>query len=153
MPRLTTDAWLEVRAKREAGLTFPVLAAEYGVDKVAVCRRAKREEWADGDGLAGVIRQKVNAKVNRIDTANKVTRLATIDAADRAAEIMGRSPRRLAAALRAVSDRGYCSGCQFSAAGQACHRNALHQTERRTRRLGPGGRAQDRNQGSGCWRL
>ena len=91
MPRLTTNAWLEVRAKREAGLTFPVLAAEYGVDKAAICRRAKREEWADGDGLAGVFRQKVNAKVNRIDTANKVTRLATIDAAaDRAVVIINR---------------------------------------------------------------
>jgi len=91
MPRLSADLWLEVRAKREAGLTFPALADEYGVDKAAICRRAKREEWADSDGLAGVLRQKVNAKVNRIDTANKAAALTTLEAAaDRADEIIKR---------------------------------------------------------------
>ena len=91
MPRLSPDTWAELRAKREAGMSMGALANEYDVSAAAICKRSAREGWADSDDLAGVLRQKVNVKVNAINLANPIVKLATIDAAaDRAVVIINR---------------------------------------------------------------
>ena len=68
------------------------LAARFGIDKAAISRRAKAEEWGDGTDVAEVIRRKVNEKVNGISTADapKKRAEAISAAADRSAEVVKR---------------------------------------------------------------
>lgn len=92
MPRLTADAWENIRAEREAGATFEPLAVKYGVSKTAIVKRAKAENWGDGSDLAETIRRKVTEKVSGIVTvANPKKKAEAIDAAaDRGAAIVAR---------------------------------------------------------------
>lgn len=92
MPRLTADQWGTIRAEREAGASMSELAARFGIDKAAISRRAKAEEWGDGTDVAEVIRRKVNEKVNGISTtdAPKKRAEAISAAADRSAEVIKR---------------------------------------------------------------
>jgi len=63
MARLTKDQWESVRAEREAGASFPELAAKWGVSHQAVQKQAKAGKWGDGSDVAEVIRRKVAEKV------------------------------------------------------------------------------------------
>lgn len=92
MPRLTRDQWETIRAEREAGASISELAAKYGIDKAAISRRAKAEDWGDGTDVAEVIRRKVNEKVNGISTGvdPKKRAEAISAAADRRAEVIKR---------------------------------------------------------------
>ena len=63
MPRLTQDQWDSVRAEREAGASFPELAAKFGTSHQAIQKRAKVEGWGDGRDVGEIIRKKVSEKV------------------------------------------------------------------------------------------
>lgn len=90
MPRLTADQWADVRADREAGMSFKKLAVKYDVSDAAICKRAQREGWLDGSDVGDVIRRKVNEKVNAV-SPSPAKRAATIDAAaDQAVRIVAR---------------------------------------------------------------
>jgi hypothetical protein len=81
MPRLSRETWADVRAEREAGASFPELAAKYGVSHQAIQKRAKAEGWGDGTDVAEVIRRKVAEKVARVVAgANPQKRAEAIDA-------------------------------------------------------------------------
>ncbi len=82
MPRLTQDQWESVRAEREAGATFPELAARYGVSHQAIQKHAKAEGWGDGQDLTEVIRRKVAERVARVvATENPKKKAEAIEAA------------------------------------------------------------------------
>jgi hypothetical protein len=82
MPRLSKETWADIRAEREAGATFPELAAKYGVSHQAIQKRAKAGGWGDGTDVAEVIRRKVAEKVARVVAgANPEKRAEAIDAA------------------------------------------------------------------------
>ncbi|AHE97185.1 helix-turn-helix domain-containing protein [Thioalkalivibrio paradoxus] len=82
MPRLTKDEWAEARALREgAGLPFSEIAERMGVDRAAVSRRAKKEQWDDGQNVAVAIQKKVTEKLTRIVTpSDPVKKAEAIDA-------------------------------------------------------------------------
>ena len=102
MPRLSKEAWAEIRAEREAGASFPELAARWGVSHQAIQKRAKAEGWGDGTNVAEVIRRKVAEKVAGYNPQKKT---AAIDAAaERAAEVV----RRHQEETNAARDRLYC---------------------------------------------
>ena len=63
MARLTADQWETVRAEREAGESFRSLADKYGVSHQAIQKRARAEDWGDGQNVSEIIRKKVSAKV------------------------------------------------------------------------------------------
>jgi len=101
MPRLSKEVWAEIRAEREAGASFPELAARWGVSHQAIQKRAKAEGWGDGTNVAEVIRRKVAEKVAGYNPQKKT---AAIDAAaERAAEIV----RRHQEETNAARDRLY----------------------------------------------
>jgi hypothetical protein len=82
MPRLSKETWSDIRAEREAGASFPELAAKYGVSHQAIQKRAKAEGWSDGTDVAEVIRRKVAEKVARVVAgSNPQKRSESIDAA------------------------------------------------------------------------
>jgi len=70
MPKLSKDDWEQVRAEREAGLSFGRLAARYGIDKAAIVRRAKDEGWGDGTDVAELVRRKACARLTGADTTD-----------------------------------------------------------------------------------
>lgn len=84
MPRLSAETWQIVRAEREAGESFGVLATRYGVNKAAIVRMAGREKWDDGSHLGATIRRKVTEKVTGISPAATIKRKT--DAIDARAE-------------------------------------------------------------------
>ena len=84
MPRLTQEQWEEARALRESGVSLSEVAARIGVDRAAVSRRAKREEWDDGSDVAETVRRKVTEKVTGVVTGVDPKRKA--EAIDAAAE-------------------------------------------------------------------
>lgn len=90
MPRLTADVWETVRAEREAGASFPELAAKWGVSHTAIIKRSKLGNWGDGQDVAAVIRRKVSEKVSGIvSTENPKKKAEAIDAAaDKSAAIV-----------------------------------------------------------------
>ena len=92
MPRLTADQWETIRAEREAGCSFPELAAKHGVSHQAIQKRAKKEGWASGEDVQETIRRKVAEKVARIiATDNPQKKAAAIAAAaDKAAMVITR---------------------------------------------------------------
>lgn len=63
MARLSPEQWEEVRAKREAGASFPALGAEFGISHQAIQKRAKAEGWGDGQDVKVAIVKKVAEKV------------------------------------------------------------------------------------------
>lgn len=63
MARLTADQWETIRAEREAGASFPELAARHGVSHQAIQKRAKAEGWGDGRDVGDSVRRKVAEKV------------------------------------------------------------------------------------------
>ena len=63
MPRLTQDQWETIRAEREVGASFGELAIKHNVNKAAIVRRAKRDEWGDGADIQEAIKRKVTEKV------------------------------------------------------------------------------------------
>lgn len=92
MPRLTIDDWQSIRAKREAGASFPSLAKEFGISHQAIQGRAKRENWGDGSDVEAVLRRKVAEKVaGLVATDNPIKKAAAIDAeADKKVEVVQR---------------------------------------------------------------
>jgi len=116
MPRLSKEAWAEIRAEREAGASFPELAARWGVSHQAIQKRAKAEGWGDGTNVAEVIRRKVAEKVAGYNPQKKT---AAIDAAaERAAEIV----RRHQEETNAARDRLY--------SGLKAHKAAITKEEK-----------------------
>lgn len=63
MPRLTADQWSEIRARREAGESFPSLAQAFDVSHQAIQKRAAKENWGDGADVGATVRRKVAEKV------------------------------------------------------------------------------------------
>lgn len=91
MPRLSADQWETIRAEREAGASFPELAAKHGVSHQAIQKRAKAEGWGDGRDVGEIIRRKVAEKVSGVAACNPKKRAEAIDAAaDRSAEVIKR---------------------------------------------------------------
>jgi hypothetical protein len=92
MPRLTADQWETVRAEREAGASFPELAARWGVSHQAIQKRAKAEGWSDGRDVGEIVRRKAAEKVAGVVAAcNPKKRAEAINAAaDRSAEVIRR---------------------------------------------------------------
>ncbi|AHE99380.1 helix-turn-helix domain-containing protein [Thioalkalivibrio paradoxus] len=82
MPRLTAEQWSEARALREgAGLSLREISARMNVDRAAVSRRAKREQWDNGANLAATLHRKVTEKVTGIvNPADHKKTAAAIDA-------------------------------------------------------------------------
>ena len=118
MPRLSKEAWAEIRAEREAGASFPELAARWGVSHQAIQKRAKAEGWGDGTNVAEVIRRKVAEKVAGYNPQKKT---AAIDAAaERAAEVV----RRHQEETNAARDRLY-SGLKAHKAAATKEEKAL----------------------------
>lgn len=105
MPRLTADQWESVRAEREAGASFPELAAKYGVSHQAIQKRAKAENWGDGSDVGESIRRKVAEKVaGVVASCSPQKKAAAIDAeAERAVEVL----RRHREETNAVRERLY----------------------------------------------
>lgn len=114
MPRLDKDTWEQIRAERETGASFGDLARKYGVNKAAIIRRAKKEEWGNGEDVAEIVRRKAAEKVTGIvTTGDPEKRAAEIRAAaERCAEII----RRHQEEPNAVRERVY--------AGLRAHREA-----------------------------
>jgi len=91
MPRLSRDTWAQIRAEREAGLSFGLLASRYGIDKAAIVRRAKAEGWGDGTDVAELVRRKAMAQVTGTAVTDPEKRAAAIDAAaELAADVIRR---------------------------------------------------------------
>jgi hypothetical protein len=91
MPRLTREQWVEVRAKREAGASFPALAKEYGISHQAIQKRAKAAGWSDGSDVAHEIRRKAAARVAGVIESDPVKKAAAIESeAGRLAEVVDR---------------------------------------------------------------
>jgi len=92
MARLTVEKWVEIRAKREAGASFPALAKEYDVSHQAIIKHAKAEGWGDGSDVEEVIRRKVAEKVAGVVAAeNKEKKAEAIDAeAEKRAAVVSR---------------------------------------------------------------
>ena len=92
MPRLTQDQWETIRAERESGSSFPVLAAKHGISHQAIQKRAKKEGWSDGADVEGAIHRRATEKVAGIvANANPQKRAEAIDAeAERVAEVQRR---------------------------------------------------------------
>ena len=91
MPKLSRDDWEKIRAEREAGLSFGLLASRYGISKTAIVRRAKDEGWNDGTDAAALVRRKASAKLVGADTTDHQKRAAAIDrAAELAADVIRR---------------------------------------------------------------
>ena len=91
MPRLSRDTWAQIRAEREAGLSFGLLASRYGIDKAAIVRRAKAEGWGDGTDAAELVRRKAMAQVTGTAVTDPEKRAAAIDtAAELAADVIRR---------------------------------------------------------------
>jgi len=82
MARLSKDDWETVRAEREAGASFPELAAKWGVSHQAVQKHAKAGKWGDGSNVADTIRRKVAEKVAGVGAGcNPQKKEAALDAA------------------------------------------------------------------------
>jgi hypothetical protein len=91
MPRLSRDTWKQIRAEREAGLSFGLLASRYGISKTAIVQRAKAEGWGDGTDVAELVRRKACARLTGADTTDHQKRAAAIDlAAELAADVIRR---------------------------------------------------------------
>ncbi len=92
MRRLSDEVWAQIRAEREAGLSFGLLAARYGISKAAIVRRAKLEAWGDGTDVAGEVRRKAVEKVSGLaEMTDPEKREAAIDAAaELAADVLRR---------------------------------------------------------------
>jgi len=91
MPKLSRDEWEQIRAEREAGLSFGRLASRYGIDKAAIVRRAKAEGWGDGADAAELVRRKAMAQVTGTAITDPEKRAAAIDtAAELAANVIRR---------------------------------------------------------------
>ena len=92
MPRLTADTWETIRAEREAGSSFPELAAKWGISHQAIQKRAKIGAWGDGQDVGQSVRRKVAEKVaGLVVGCNPKKKAEAIDAAaDRAAEVVRR---------------------------------------------------------------
>ncbi|MBL8408353.1 MAG: hypothetical protein JNJ81_11190 [Candidatus Accumulibacter sp.] len=95
MARLTLDQWSSVRAKREAGASFPALAKDFGVSHQAIQKRAKAEGWGDGSDVEDVIRRKVAEKVaGLVATENPAKKAEALDAeAEKRAAVVTRHRR------------------------------------------------------------
>jgi len=91
MPKLSPEDWEQIRAEREAGLSFRRLASRYGISKTAIIQRAKAEGWGDGADVAELVRRKASARVAGVDITDHQKRAAAIDlAAELAADVIRR---------------------------------------------------------------
>ena len=91
MPKLSREDWEKIRAEREAGLSFGLLASRYGIDKAAIVRRAKAEGWGDGTDVTGLVRRKAMEQVTGTAITDPEKKAAAIDrAAELAADVIRR---------------------------------------------------------------
>ncbi len=106
MRRLSDETWAQIRAEREAGLSFGLLAARYGIDKAAIVRRAKREGWGDGADVAGEVRRKAFAKFAGVTGTDPEKSAEAIDAVAEAAADVIRRHQQEAEQVRELLWRG-----------------------------------------------
>lgn len=90
MPRMTAEQWETIRAEREAGSSFPELAARFGLSHQAIQKRAKAEAWDDGTDVAAAVRRQVEAKVAGVPRNPEKRREAIDAAAERGAKVIER---------------------------------------------------------------
>ena len=63
MPKLTMDAWQELRAAHEIGTSFTDLARRFGVSRQAIQKRAKAEGWKVDQAAASEVLARVAVKI------------------------------------------------------------------------------------------
>ncbi len=85
MPRLTLDAWQEVRAAHEIGTSFTDLARRFGVSRQAIQKRAKTEGWQVDQAAVSEVLARVAVKI-ATDPAKKDAAIEV--AADQVAQII-----------------------------------------------------------------
>jgi hypothetical protein len=84
VPKLTQTEWEDIRAGREAGQSFRVLAGKYPITMQAIQKRAKAEGWGDGTDIGKAVLKKAADKVvGLVVTDNPQKKAAAIDAAAR----------------------------------------------------------------------
>lgn len=105
MPRLSKDEWESVRAARETGVSFNQLGRDFGIDKAAIMRRAKKEGWDDGADVQDAIRRQAAKKVSGIVTTGDLQKKA--EAIDAEAEKLAEIQRRHREEPNAVRERLY----------------------------------------------
>lgn len=90
MPRLTRNQWEEARAMRESGASLTDVADKFGVDRAAVSRRAKAEQWGDGvDGNEAANRRAFEKVTGIVTAGDYKKRLESIEtAADIKADVI-----------------------------------------------------------------
>ncbi len=105
--RLSSETWAQIRAEREAGLSFSLLAARHGASKSAIVRRAKLEGWGDGTDVAAEVRRKAMQKAAGLsEMTNPKKKAAAIEAVAEAAAEVIRRHRAEAEQVRALLWRG-----------------------------------------------
>lgn len=105
MPKLTLDAWQELRASHEIGTSFTELSRRFGVSRQAIQKRAKTEGWQVDPEASKQIRERVAVKV----ASSPAKKDQAIEAAaDQVAEVIKthRSEWRGHRALYALRDVG-----------------------------------------------
>ena len=85
MPKLTLEAWEQIRAGFEVGATFSDLARRFGISRQAISKRSKAENWQVDPAAAEQIKVRVASRVTS-DPAKKEAALDQV--ADQAAEIV-----------------------------------------------------------------
>ncbi|MCH5277748.1 MAG: hypothetical protein J1E80_07945 [Desulfovibrionaceae bacterium] len=76
--------WETIRAEYESGSTMGRIAKRHGVDKAAISRRARKENWTQD--LSAVVARRAQEKVN--GTVNTVDPKKRAEAVDRAADAL-----------------------------------------------------------------
>ncbi len=85
MPKLTLEAWQEVRAGYEIGATLSDLGRRFGISRQAIAKRAKAEGWQIDPQAASEVLARVAVKVAS-SPAKKDQAIEAV--ADQAAEIV-----------------------------------------------------------------
>lgn len=63
MPKLTMDAWQELRAAHEIGTSFTDLARRFGVSRQAIQKKAAREGWQVDQAAVSEVLARVAVKI------------------------------------------------------------------------------------------
>ena len=80
--KITPSQWADARAMRETGSSFGAISTKTGIDQATLCRTAQAQGWSDGADVAGVIRQRAEARTGGITNGlTPLEKSAALDAA------------------------------------------------------------------------
>lgn len=105
MAKLSKDDWETIRARRETGVSFGMLAKEYNVSKTIIVTRSTREGWGDGSDTIEAIRRKATEKVTGVTTAQDTKKRE--EAIDLEAEKLAKVEKRHREEPDAIRERLY----------------------------------------------